>query len=234
MKDDNMIGKKFGKLLVLERAPKNPNLKSRCIRYTCKCDCGNIVEVNGNSLRTGHTTSCGCKRKLSVPYQDLTNKKFGRLTALYIVGNNSDRRKIWHCKCDCGNEIDVSSHALTSGSRISCGCIKSYKETLINNYLLENKIPFAREFTFADLKGKRNPLRFDFAIFNQKKQLLFLIEYQGEQHYDIKNSWYTEELKNHDDAKKQYCEKNNIPLYFLNKTTNISEELERICNLYEY
>lgn len=60
---DPMIGQKFGRLLVLEQAEKDPTLKSRCIRYKCKCDCGNIITVNGNSLRTNHTTSCGCTRK---------------------------------------------------------------------------------------------------------------------------------------------------------------------------
>ena len=32
---ESMIGKKFGRLTVLEIAPKNKNLKSRCIRYKC-------------------------------------------------------------------------------------------------------------------------------------------------------------------------------------------------------
>ena len=60
---ESLIGKKFGRLTVLKIAPKDPELKSRCIRYECKCDCGKIVVVNSNSLKTGHTTSCGCSRK---------------------------------------------------------------------------------------------------------------------------------------------------------------------------
>ncbi len=112
MVDDEMINKRFGKLTVIKLAPKNPNLKSRCKRYFCKCDCGNIVEVNGNSLRTGHTTSCGCSRKTSTNYEDLTGQRFGKLTALYIVGSSLDRRKIWKCRCDCGNLIEVKSSYL--------------------------------------------------------------------------------------------------------------------------
>lgn len=128
MVNDEMIGKKFGKLTVIELAPKNPNLKSRCKRYFCKCDCGKIVEVNGNSLRTGHTTSCGCSRKDNVHYEDLTGRRFGKLVALYIVGSSANHRKIWHCKCECGGTIDATSRSLLSGSTTSCGCIKSYKE----------------------------------------------------------------------------------------------------------
>lgn len=60
---DDMTDRTFGQLYVLKRLPKNPNLKSRCHRYLCRCSCGKEIEVNGNSLRTGHTTSCGCSRK---------------------------------------------------------------------------------------------------------------------------------------------------------------------------
>lgn len=50
-------GRRFGRLTVIERSktiiPKN-------VLWVCKCDCGNILEVAGNSLRSGNTKSCGC------------------------------------------------------------------------------------------------------------------------------------------------------------------------------
>lgn len=50
--------------------------------------------------------------------------------------------------------------------------------------LLENNIDFAREYTFGDLKGVNGgALRFDFAIFKNKK-LSHLIEFNGKQHYE--------------------------------------------------
>ena len=52
----NMIGKKFGKLLVIEQAV-SPNKR---LYYRCKCDCGNLTTVVGEDLRSGHTQSCGC------------------------------------------------------------------------------------------------------------------------------------------------------------------------------
>lgn len=56
-----MEGKLFGKLLVIHRdidyvSPSGYKQK----RWLCKCDCGKYVVVNGNSLRTGKTKSCGC------------------------------------------------------------------------------------------------------------------------------------------------------------------------------
>ena len=47
---------------------------------------------------------------------DITGRTFGRLTALYRVGTkiypSGGRLSIWHCKCICGNEIDVNLSAL--------------------------------------------------------------------------------------------------------------------------
>ena len=52
-----MIGKKFGKLLVIEPQGKKSD---NSINYLCQCDCGNKKVVNGVNLRKGITTSCGC------------------------------------------------------------------------------------------------------------------------------------------------------------------------------
>lgn len=56
MKLVNLVGKKFGRLLVIEKTtPLNGHT-----RWLCKCDCGNECVAYGNSLKTGNTTSCGC------------------------------------------------------------------------------------------------------------------------------------------------------------------------------
>lgn len=52
-----MIGKKFNKLLVLERVK---NDKFGNTKWLCKCECGNKVIVKGSLLRNGTTKSCGC------------------------------------------------------------------------------------------------------------------------------------------------------------------------------
>lgn len=54
--------------------------------------------------------------------KDITNLKFGRLTAMYVSGKSKSRECIWHCKCDCGNEIDVVGSSLRNGNTKSCGC----------------------------------------------------------------------------------------------------------------
>lgn len=59
-----MVGKKFGRLLVVQRAGSNP--ANGNVRWLCRCECGNKVVVDGYSLRCGQTKSCGClKREIS-------------------------------------------------------------------------------------------------------------------------------------------------------------------------
>ena len=40
---------------------------------------------------------------------DLTGKRFGRLTAKFVCGKSKDRHYMWHCVCDCGNEYEPSN-----------------------------------------------------------------------------------------------------------------------------
>ena len=51
-----MIGKRFGKLVVLEKS-------SRKQHFACRCDCGNISVIFRGNLTRGNSTSCGCTRK---------------------------------------------------------------------------------------------------------------------------------------------------------------------------
>ena len=53
----SLVGKKFGKLTVVERVENN---RFRQVVYRCRCDCGGEAIVSGNNLRSGTTQSCGC------------------------------------------------------------------------------------------------------------------------------------------------------------------------------
>lgn len=51
----SLIGKKFGKLKVI--AEYSEKKRRYCV---CRCDCGNKSIVLAQSLKNGHTKSCGC------------------------------------------------------------------------------------------------------------------------------------------------------------------------------
>lgn len=56
---------------------------------------------------------------------DLSNKLFGRLTAVSEHGYTSGNKKriLWLCKCACGKDSVVTSENLRSGNTQSCGCL---------------------------------------------------------------------------------------------------------------
>lgn len=54
---DNLVGRRFGRLVVLSRAK---NSKDNAPKYDCQCDCGNLTKPFKQSLMRGTTLSCGC------------------------------------------------------------------------------------------------------------------------------------------------------------------------------
>lgn len=59
-------------------------------------------------------------------FQDLTGRKFGKLTVVKRAENNKYNQVMWVCLCDCGNITKpiVANH-LKSGNTTSCGCVHS-------------------------------------------------------------------------------------------------------------
>lgn len=71
----DITGQRFGRFVVIERVPNR--YKQRF--WKCICDCGNIVEVRGDHIKSGATKSCGC-------YSKESHKKHGRSrTPIYKV-----------------------------------------------------------------------------------------------------------------------------------------------------
>lgn len=59
----DMAGRRYGRLVVMERV-KRPEYTTCCgAWWRCECDCGRTVEVYGSLLRRGATRSCGCLRR---------------------------------------------------------------------------------------------------------------------------------------------------------------------------
>lgn len=65
-----------------------------------------------------------CHRKGADTMNYIAGQTFGRLTVLYFANKGTDRHYIWHCRCECGTECDVSGSDLRSGHTQSCGCLQ--------------------------------------------------------------------------------------------------------------
>ena len=119
---EDLTGKTFGRLTVLRRA-ENRNGR---VCWLCRCECGALHTAAAHELKAGKVTSCGCGRKSERACMvDLTGERFGRLTALYATPRRDSKGSVyWHCRCDCGSELDVTEDSLVHGSYRSCGCRK--------------------------------------------------------------------------------------------------------------
>lgn len=59
-KVNDLIGKKFNKLTVIDRGLANS--KRREVMWVCQCECGKTTQVSTDDLKNGHNKSCGCLR----------------------------------------------------------------------------------------------------------------------------------------------------------------------------
>ena len=64
-------------------------------------------------------------------FQDLTGQKFGRLVVL-SRSETKNKRTMWLCECDCGNQCIVRADALKSNKTTSCGCAQRENTSAAN------------------------------------------------------------------------------------------------------
>lgn len=97
----DIIGQKFGKWTVLERAGTSPT--SSQPMWLCRCECGTERKLHGNSLKTGRTKSCGCS---------FVKKESTRWNSLYATTKTNARNK--------GVPFELSMDQFIELSRMNC------------------------------------------------------------------------------------------------------------------
>ena len=79
----NFTNQKIGQLTILHIDENKPRGNGKNIFWICQCSCGNLISINSTNLNSGiknkRNMSCG---KCHAQRKDLTNQKFGMLTAL--------------------------------------------------------------------------------------------------------------------------------------------------------
>lgn len=104
----NLAGTKFGRLLVIKKSV--PTIH-RAGRWECLCDCGEVLVVEGQNLKSGNTKSCGCYKK------EVMRKR--KQPSLTIKISNTLRYYKRNAKL-AGNEWDLSKEFATSLFLRSC------------------------------------------------------------------------------------------------------------------
>jgi len=87
----NLIGKQFGKLIVISKVPN----KHGRVRWKCKCVCGKIKIFWAGNLRTKLSKSCGCNRNKNGK-ENPTWKGYGDISSRQFSGikKGAQNRKI--------------------------------------------------------------------------------------------------------------------------------------------
>lgn len=237
MRKLDLTHKQFGDLFVLfEDEPYISPKGYRKLQWRCKCVCGKEITVMSSHLTTGHTISCGCRRRrgLSIRQpENIIGQKFSMLTVIERLPNKligGIRRANWLCQCDCGNFTQVLGISLRTGYIKSCGCLNhSHGERLMNNYLSNLGVNYIPQYVSTDLVGVNNGfLKFDYAILDDFNHLVGLIELNGEQHYKSVKYFGGDDAfkvrKTHDQYKILWAKNNNVPLFIINTSKCISEQ----------
>ena len=159
----DITGNTYGRLTVLEKTDKRDSGGSVCWR--CECMCGVFCVVDGSSLKTGNTTSCGCYRLESLIEScrrrvvDLTGRVFTRMTVLSMcderrVGNK--KRVQYVCQCECGTVKKCVGEDLVAGHTKSCGCLS--REVTGDNFRTHGMRRTTEYKIWSNMKGRcQNP-----------------------------------------------------------------------------
>ena len=144
--------------------------------------------------------------KLINPEITVIGKYIGALTKIEVKHN-------------CGYQWSSIPSSLLKGN--SCPrCNESKGEKFLSKVLKSNNIPFTPQFNLVKNPKTNCWLRSDFAILDKDKKTLFIIEYDGKQHFKATDYFGGEEaLKNtqyRDSLKDEYCKANNIPFLRFN------------------
>lgn len=112
----DLIGKRFGRLLVIARAQNTPQGRAA---WLCACECGGQKIARAENLGRGDTTSCGCRQLES---RKTNGEKAGKRVQHQFSRSALYReRKAWeNMKARCTNPAHVSYQAYGAAGVTVC------------------------------------------------------------------------------------------------------------------
>lgn len=133
MSRDSLVGRRFGRLVVLQE------YKADCGSYrcVCKCDCGNTHDTLSSSLVSGKTKSCGCLRKEGPRFTNGMSK-----TRFYRIYRDIRRR------CDSPKSISFVNYG-ARGITYEWKSFDDFKDDMYDSYLAHVE-QFGEENTSID------------------------------------------------------------------------------------
>lgn len=182
--------------------------------------CGLVYEVAPIKFLNGNRCPICVFKELGEKYR-ITQEEFEKRVKelsndeIIVLGeyqNNRTKVKFKHKVC--GTEWETVPDVIFRGSGCPI-CKASIGEKEISRFLRKKKIPYISQYRIDECRNEF-PLPFDFAVFDKNDNLLFLIEYDGIQHYEPIEFFGGEvalkRTQKNDAIKRNYCKRNGIPL----------------------
>jgi hypothetical protein len=149
------IGKRYGKLVVIKESQKSG--------YSlCKCDCGQLTEVDNYRLKTGNTKSCGCLKKENF---DNSIRPKGENHGMWKGGISLERQremqsekyKEWRNSVFKRDEYECQK-CKQIGYGLNAHHIKDYSENKAERFNIKNGITLCKSChtEFHKLYGRKN------------------------------------------------------------------------------
>lgn len=244
----DLTGNTYGYLYVIERLPnyRQKNGRTRT-RWLTKClRCGKEYVADGSHMLHGDIVSCGClkndkaaerahaakgKSKRNPRTKDLAGQT---INGIKIIGRapTIKHKVAWECVCPfCGSHFVARANHLLRNLIRSCGCVSSFAERDIRDYLNNHNVHYDTQYWFDDLRNEKSnkPYMFDFAFLDNNNELIALLEYQGEQHDKSKTSEFGRQQREiTDELKKEYCKAHNINLIEIWYYEDLNQALDNI------
>ncbi|MEB9014014.1 hypothetical protein P4H82_27985 [Bacillus cereus] len=161
----------------------------------------------------------------------------GKTTQIDIEGyelvdqteNFTVRDKIKLKSKETGIEFSMLYQDFLQGKRERASYSKSKGEAIILSFIKENLLSnYTYDYQYCISLGEDKKGIFDFAIFNENKEIVALIEYNGRQHYEIVDFFGEESClhtQQNDKLKRKYCQDNQLQLIVIPYTIKGKDEI---------
>lgn len=206
----DLTGQVFGKLTVVEFAGYRKRDDGRNRAYwTCECRCGNTIEINSRNLMSGNSACCGNCNPINI------GDKFGKLVVIKSAGYgilpDGSKKKLWLCKCECGNITKIRDNNLKNNHPKSCGCVSNiatggYNKELNLSYDSTWELNFAYILKYLEIEWKREPKKFKLSNGTRYIPDFYLPEFN--MFIEIKGRWFPGSKEKTKLFKKEYPEYN--------------------------
>lgn len=148
----NLIGKKFGKLRVIENMPS----KNQCRMWNCKCDCGGTKIYRTKMLISGQAITCGCSKYTRAKKHGMANTKVYQVWFAMVKRTTNKKSKDWYLYGERGIGIDKK---WLKFQNFWNDMSSSYKESLMLDRIDNSKGYYKKNCRWTDAKTQANNTR---------------------------------------------------------------------------